>query len=192
MRCNFSKTIGCTAMPINLVSKVNSGQSLTPAEQTLYDTHPTLGGQLLRNIPRLEKVAEIISLQDKYTDTETPIGARVIHLAKRYDIMLCSGSLPHEITTEIRKDETYYGPKLLDVFEELISRTVDSSTVTLPISSLKKGMIVDQDVLTHDNLLLINKGQELTEASILRLFNYGNSCGVKEPIEVLLQNEELG
>lgn len=178
--------IGCTAIPMDLVTRVNSGEALTEPEKLLYSCHPESGAQLLRNIPRLDQVAEIIAYQDKIDDREAPFGSRIINMVKRYDYMICSGSSIHEIIAELRKDEVKYGPQLLDTFEAILTADTDHSEVTLPISALKTGMVVDQNVLTHDNLLLINKGQELTEASILRLKNYGKSCGVKEPIKVLL------
>lgn len=181
--------IGCTAIPTDVVAKVDKGEKLTADEELLYNSHPEAGGHLLRNIPRLDQVADIIANQDKIEDREAPIGSRIIHLAKQYDHAICSGMPIHVLLADLRKVEHFYGPQLLDVFESIVKEEIDTTIVTLPISSLKMGMIVDQDVLTRDNLLLINKGQELTEASILRLVNYGKSCGVKEPIKVIISSE---
>lgn len=181
--------IGCTAIPMDLVTKVNNGEELTESERLLYNSHPELGAQLLRNIPRLDQVTEIIANQDNIDDKDAPIGSRIINMVKKYDLMICNDSPLAEIIATLRENEVKYGPQLLDVFESIISKEVDQSEVTLEISALKTGMVVDQNVLTNDNLLLINKGQELTDASILRLINYGKSCGVKEPIKVRLKKE---
>ncbi len=66
---------------------------------------------------------------------------------------------------------------MLDIFDTILGKETDGTVTALPIVALRTGMIVDQNVLTVDNLLLINKGQELTDANILRLKNYRNSCG---------------
>ena len=177
--------IGCSAIPEDLILKVNSGKDLTENETTLYATQAEVGKKLLQNIPRLEQVAEIIGNQDS-TSANTPIGSKIINLAKQYDIMINSGLGKFEISLNIRKQEAHFGKNLVDVFDTLIKKESDGTVTALPIAALRTGMIVDQDVVTNDNLLLINRGQELTDANILRLQNYGNSCGVKEPIKILI------
>jgi len=176
--------IGCSALPEELVQKVNSGTELTEAEEKLYATQSDIGKKLLQNIPRLEQVADIIGSQDN-RGVSTPVGSKIICLAKQYDILVNSGVGKLEISTQMRKQEPHFGKNLLDVFDTIIGKESDGTVTALPILALRTGMIVDQNVVTVDNLLLINRGQELTDANILRLKNYGNSCGVKEPIRII-------
>lgn len=179
--------IGCTSLPTELVSKVNRGDELTAEEAELYRTHPESGSQLLKNIPRLDKVADIIAYQDDIGHSNAPVGAKIVNIVKRYDFASCNGTSVQELIGELRKEEYLYGPSLVDALEKIASKEVANRTEQLSIASLKRGMIVDQNVVTNDNLLLINKGQELTDVSIMRLSNYGKSCGVKEPIQVIIQ-----
>jgi len=55
--------IGCVALPKEILSKVEAGQTLTEEETRLYESHPEVAGKLLAAIPRLEDVAAIVSAQ---------------------------------------------------------------------------------------------------------------------------------
>lgn len=174
--------IGCSAIPISLVEKVNNGKVLSDTEMQLYQNHPQTGSRLLNNIPRLDIVADLIAQQDNLDDESVPIGARIINLAKQYDLFQSRGYTNDDILDRLRQKESFYGNDLLKVFTQIVSHKIETSAIGLSINSLKVGMVVDQDVFTVDNLLLLHKGQELTDATILRLRNYGLSIGVKEPI----------
>jgi len=50
---------------------------------------------------------------------------------------------------------------------------------------LKAGMILQDDLETKSNKLLISRGQEITPIMIQRLNNYANNVGLKEPFKVL-------
>lgn len=39
------------------IDAVYAGQSLAPKEQALYDTHPNIACDLLKNIPRMDSIS---------------------------------------------------------------------------------------------------------------------------------------
>jgi response regulator RpfG family c-di-GMP phosphodiesterase len=55
--------LGCVCLPLPLLEKVAAGAELAEAERAEYFRHPTLGAELVRNVPRLENVAEAIRHQ---------------------------------------------------------------------------------------------------------------------------------
>ena len=55
--------VGCVTVPAEVVGKAFSDGSLTEDEARMVASHPGVGCQLIRNIPRLEEVAEMIGLQ---------------------------------------------------------------------------------------------------------------------------------
>jgi response regulator RpfG family c-di-GMP phosphodiesterase len=59
----FLSQIGCVALPKELLSKVEAGQTLTDDEKRLYESHPEVAGRLLAAIPRMEDVAHIVTAQ---------------------------------------------------------------------------------------------------------------------------------
>jgi CheY-like chemotaxis protein len=178
--------IGCFALPEDILSKVIKNQPLNEEEEKLFKNHPKIGSSLVKNIPRLEMIAKMIYLQNLDKETTAPEGAKIINLAIYYDKMMQSGHNIHQIMTELNNKVSLYGSKLIKALELAVGTTDGYLKRSLYIKELKESMRLDEDVLTIDNLLLLKKGQELNQASITRLQNYGKSCGVKEPIKVLI------
>jgi hypothetical protein len=52
------------------------------------------------------------------------------------------------------------------------------------VGDLAAGMIVDQDVIAHNGLLLLARGQEVTPPMIARLESFRDTHGVVEPFRV--------
>jgi hypothetical protein len=75
--------------------------------------------------------------------------------------MINSGMSKLAISSMSRKREGHDGKNRLDVFDSLIQTEVVVE-ISLPISTLQTVMIVDTNIVNGDNLLLTNKGQELT------------------------------
>lgn len=185
--------VGCFSLPPQVLSKVYGQEELDEAEQRLFDNHPDIGASLVNNIPRLQEVAAIIKYQDKVDDKSItiPIGAKIIHLAKTYDTMIRVGVDVHNALTKLREKTPFYGASLLKALELTVGSTEGYTPRALMIKDLAIGMILDEDVVTIDSLLLMKKEQELAENSITRLLNYGKSCGIKEPVKVLVPNSLL-
>jgi hypothetical protein len=55
------------------------------------------------------------------------------------------------------------------------------------VAELRKGMLVGADVRSSRGLLLLGKGQEVTEAAIARLLTFHRTVGVAEPIPVVIR-----
>lgn len=178
--------IGLTAIPAEIISKVKNKIPLTSVEEELYKQYPEIGANLISHIPRLEEVSKCIRFQKNVNAPNAPFGARVLNLAIRYDEMLFTGTDPQAIHKTLSSDEIHYGPSLLNALQSLINEKGQSqNSVALHIAELSEGMIVDQDVFTKDNLLLISRGQEITSSALMRLCNYKRSCGIKEPIIII-------
>ncbi|MBI1757913.1 MAG: response regulator [Actinobacteria bacterium] len=68
--------IGCVALPGELLERYNAGWKLSPDEQELFRAHPGLARDLLRRIPRLERVAEWVGGQPLSPADLPPAGSR--------------------------------------------------------------------------------------------------------------------
>ncbi|MGD9858372.1 MAG: HD domain-containing phosphohydrolase, partial [Planctomycetaceae bacterium] len=60
--------LGCVTVPDAIVEKVSRGERLSAAESEAYETHPRFASKLLKNIPRLESVAQTIEYQSQSFD----------------------------------------------------------------------------------------------------------------------------
>ena len=90
--------IGCVTLPDAIVDKVCGEQALSPDEEKMFFRHPQAGYDLVRHIPRLDSVAEMIYYQEKKYNgegvpdddrkgKEIPLGARVLRVAFDYDAL---------------------------------------------------------------------------------------------------------
>ena len=90
--------IGCVAVPSDTLLKVYAGGDLSEEELQMFRDHPQLGKQLLSNIPRLEKVSEMVSgqltgIQKTTSDSDTLpsdpglLGAQILRTAIDFDTL---------------------------------------------------------------------------------------------------------
>jgi len=178
--------LGYIAFPDSMTEKLMKGSELSQSELEIYDAYPENGAKLLSNIPRLEGVAELLRRQrDLIKGTERqPMPVRILNIALEY--LETEQSLnSYSAMAAIKNKAALYGTDLITALQSAVGPDAKYALRALRISQLKDRMILDQDVTTVDNLLLLKKGQELSEVMIMRLVNYGKSCGVKEPIKVL-------
>lgn len=181
--------IGCAALPSEIVDKVYRSIPLTEEEQNAYNDVPRISAQLIKNIPRMEGVVELIEKQD-YTEKDkknTPIGARIIRIINDFDILSKGGTEILEAIRTLKTKPELYDIKLIEALEKTISPLESYVQRLLMVADLREKMIVTENVKTKNNTLLIGKGQVLNEASIYRLHNFLKATGIKEPISVLVE-----
>jgi len=75
--------VGCVTMPRDTMDKVNASLVLSDEEQQLYDAHYQVAASLIRGIPRLEEVAEMILQQGQTQALSGDVESDVIRLGRR-------------------------------------------------------------------------------------------------------------
>ncbi len=188
--------IGCIVLPNMILEKVNNGERLVPAEQSLYDSHPFIAYRLLKNIPRLEAVAQMVRDQNKeFSDypisvslqgrPKTELGAQILKVAQDYDYHLRSGKKLSEATGFMVSQEGKYNIKILDILADHEITTGDWSTLIVEVSKLEPGMTLGENVYTKSGELLAYQSQLITEPLIEWINMAAQTEGVVEPIRVI-------
>lgn len=183
--------VGCIAVPAPVLEKVEKGTALSEEDRRMYLGHPELAMQLLGRIPRLEEVAEWIGTQatdieqlgtgEQQEGVQACFGAVSAFLAG-YDVGLGLREIGRRLT-----ESGLYG-------EDVIEAVLDAAQVLSPkgvpeevgVDGIREGMVLDQDVLTTTGLVLVRKGERVSEVLARRLENFARSVGVEEPIKVLI------
>ena len=80
----------------------------------------------------------------------------------------------------------------LDELTEIISvQALERQTQTVRLSELTAGMIIANDIRTMDgSVLLVKKGQELSEVLLQRMRNFHRHTPVMEVIEIIVPSDE--
>ncbi len=187
--------LGCVAMPPDALEKVYLGKPLGPGEEQMFEKHPQLGHDLIAKIPRLETVAEIVAYQEKkynglgvphdeIAGERIPLGARILKLVLDFDTLESSGSQKAEALEQLSNRTGWYDPRVLAAFAELLSAEIENEVWSVGLDELKVGMVTVDDVRIDTGLIVLARGQEITEPLLERLGHFARRAGIEEPIRV--------
>ena len=187
--------IGFVILPQETLKKMYKGAALSEEEQQLFNMHPSTAADLLRKIPRMEKIAEIIAYQEKCYDgsgvphderkgRSIPLGARILKVVLDFDTLDRSGLSKSEIMKRMKAGSKIYDPDILASLISVVESEPPENTLELCLDQLQERMILAEDLLSENGRLLVSKGHELTPILIQRLKTVGLKMGIRQPIKV--------
>jgi CheY-like chemotaxis protein len=172
--------LGCVTLAPETITAVFNDEQLSAAEQTQYDAHPHVAYDLLSKIPRLEPIAWMIKHQNEPLappgsgEFETPDmrrGAGILRLILAYEKLIHKGVARNEAAHTLALQNKNFSPEFFHALVELDPNAEEGEIRKCRIELLSPGMIVQQEVRTNEEVLLISKGQEATPPLILKLKN---------------------
>lgn len=187
--------IGCIVFPETVLQKLFRGEALDGEEQQLYNMHPSVAFDLLAHIPRMERIAEIVTLQDKCFDgsgppadprrgRDIPQGARILKVVIDFDTLVARGSSKDDAMVDLRQRQGHYDPSVLGALEAVLAVERGYLVRFVKVLELQDSMILDQDLHTSDGRLLITRGYQVSKTMRERLKHWAQSSGIPEPIRV--------
>lgn len=192
--------IGCIAVPGDVLHRARTGGELTPEECEVYLAHPQTALRLLERIPRLEVVARWIGDQPVRPpgitavskDWQAPSGSPTSDLSET----LLRAGLAFLAALDATGDNDkalaqlsasgHYPPSVLDALDESAAALAPQGVRReIPVGLVRSGMLLEQDVETKTGMILVRRGERVTEALAMRLENFARTVGVIEPIVVM-------
>ena len=195
--------VGLISLPPELADKAFSHVELTPDEQKMVDEVDKVAESLLANIPRLEKVTEILAHQNQNFDgsngpqygvqgNRIPLGARILKVVLDFDQLKMLGNHTQMALDVLHGRTGVYDPTLLEAFTQCLSAVSRRNEILeLPVKRLRIGMILLNDIMSTKNAIMVAKDSEISE-SLLALLLRMPSDYVKEPIKVMVRSDESG
>jgi response regulator RpfG family c-di-GMP phosphodiesterase len=192
--------IGSVAIPPSVVAKARRREALTGAERDMLARAPEIGANLLAKIPRLQPVADIVRYQNKNFDgtgfpvdsvagEEIPIGARILRVLS--DLLAAESKNKNRLQAfqEMQRTQGKYDPKVLeavgacyDVFVEKEQPEVQERNIRF--SEMEVGHVLVHDLVTVEGTLLLKEGTRISPPVLLKLRNFSQITGIKQPILV--------
>jgi response regulator RpfG family c-di-GMP phosphodiesterase len=170
--------LGCVTLAPETIEAVYRGDKLAPNEQKQYDEHPGVACDLLAKIPRLEPIAWMIEHQNEpildANDCESPdirMGAEILRLVLSYERMIHKGTSRTDAVHLLTRQNPHFNPEFFQALVTLDPNAEEGEVKNCRIEALDPGMIVQQEVRTHDGALVVSKGQEITPTVIFKLKN---------------------
>ena len=183
--------LGCITLPGEILRKVHSGEELSEEEWESYNKHPSTAARMISQIPRLEKVTEIILNQlteyqaySEEIEEDVALGGQILKVAMDYELMR-QRDLTHErVLGKMRRQQGVYNPDLLDCVAKLKPSERQVEVKNVQFKNVIAGMVADEDVMAKNGTLLIPKDQKITWSTIESLKNFVKHVGIEEPIRV--------
>jgi len=195
--------IGSVAVSPETIEKIFRGEDVSQEARKSYNRHPQLGYKLIRKIPRLTEVAEIIARQqdlEKGTDFEGDdqaqrligVGSKILKLALDYEKLTYSGKAPMAAMAALKNDEKEYGPKLLEAFSRIVENEPEPETQMavreISPKDVALGMVFAKDVYTSNEILLIKAGTKINPFLFEILSSSSESEYMGETFQVFVPN----
>jgi response regulator RpfG family c-di-GMP phosphodiesterase len=199
--------IGCTTIPPEILKRKSKDVQLTDEENQIFLTHAQTGRDLLSNIPRLEGIAEGIYYQFRQFDGQgfpfnniggkhIPIIGRILKVVLDFDTLTAKGMTARQAVEKMLNHPESYDPDIFAALEaEVLSIGNGFVVNAVPIANLVNGMFLADDIRDKHGVILLSKGQEITEILKLRLLVFSRLGRVSEPIRILKPirtNKQLG
>ncbi|WP_285905236.1 HD domain-containing phosphohydrolase [Pseudodesulfovibrio pelocollis] len=192
--------LGCILLPDRTLAKLQAGRPLEGEELQLFAMHPTLGAEMLKKIPRMEKVAQIIAYQEKNYDgtgvpldsvkgEAIPLGSRMLKLVLDYDTALMRTGKPSAAFAALEEHIDRYDPELLYYLEGSLGKEAHYSLAEMTIDELWPGIILDEPVTDASGLVLCRKSMEVTHSIIAKLKAFQLRGTIRQPFKVLVPEQ---
>jgi response regulator RpfG family c-di-GMP phosphodiesterase len=191
--------IGILTVPEGVATKIQTGTFLNSSERDLANRIPEIGADLIRNIPRLEEVAEAVLYMNKnfngtgypaddLKEQAIPLGGRILRVVWDYERQLPKFSHPLSVLRDMEARTTWYDLEVLHAFARCLERqgveVPSAPAQQIQLHELRIGHLLLSGIETMDGLLVVPEGTVIGLAHLQKLRNFARLSGIREPILV--------
>jgi response regulator RpfG family c-di-GMP phosphodiesterase len=187
--------IGLVAVPESIWTKVRKKEWLSPEETAVLQGHPQVARDLLKNIPRLTGVSEVVYYQNKHFDgsgfpadavrgEELPLGARMLRVAADFESMVAVSQRPELALAEICDRIGFYDPTIVSALETYVQDNSDVVVRSMTLAEIPENAIFAADVTTLNHEILIESGGGMSPAVRMRLQNYAQTGVLRDMFQI--------
>ncbi len=190
--------IGCVALPREILGRITAGRPLTIEQRNILANHPSIGCQLLAEIPRLKLVALIVEKQKTPPkacvmphegmpeDEIVDLGAQILRVALDLDMLLNRGEAFIKALATLHAQYGNDHP-LVDALMSFEKDAADKVIIQVNAGELTPSMAAAEDILDTSGRPILGKGQHLSLPMIYYLQGCVQAGEIKGPflVEVL-------
>jgi hypothetical protein len=175
--------LGKVSLAEDLVDRARMPGKLTAAEVGQFNAHPKVAARLLRRVPRLERVAELVEAQLATPNAGDPVEVQIVQVSVAAAELAHSGLSRTEIVSRLKARMRGLDPR---VFAALETAPIGAEGVelSLRVEQLRTGMVFQHDVRAKNGTLLAAAGAMVTPMVVERLMRFHARLGIVEPLKV--------
>jgi len=194
--------IGCITIPAATIAKAYSGDELTSEEAAQYSRLPEVSATLIGHIPRLERVARIISQVSHHSRGNVSPSARIansmafestaasiLRATMDFEALFARGFSKSRTLGELQKQKGLYDPRVLTTLLNLKVVAVDRKIAVVKISDLDNTMVIREKIYAKNGLMVVGEGQQVTLTMRELLRTYSERGDIPETISVWVPAE---
>jgi response regulator RpfG family c-di-GMP phosphodiesterase len=174
--------VGAVALPPEVVEKLHHGHELDDEESAMVERMPAMADHLLKDIPRLEGVRNLIRQLPNWSEPAAPQGTKLIRMAIDYDMLEAQGKDPGSIVEELHQRATDYGSSTIEAMKQVAEASGAQRVVEIEVNKLKTGMVLAADLRTTDHMLLVSRGFAVTDSVLERIRNFARTTGLESSV----------
>lgn len=193
--------VGTITLPPETVEKLYSGARLSFEETLIVERLPKIASELVGSVPRMEEVRTILRQQSLRFDgtggdPRTPRGedihwgARLLKIVIDLDILEAGGMDRSAALRTLREREGWYDRSMLHALamnqQEELPRP---EAVEIDLSEARPGTVFAEDVKSVAGVLLIARGQEVTEQLMARIRSLHHLLPSDRKVQVVASTE---
>jgi response regulator RpfG family c-di-GMP phosphodiesterase len=178
--------IGAATLSAETATKLYRGEQLSFDERAAVDRLPTIAVELLKQIPRLQPVCELIALGFA-TGTGVPsaLEAQVLRLSVEYDELHNTGLTGVDAISHLKRRGFEHA--LLDALAGVVApEGAGARVLEVPLTELRDGMVLAEDVYGTNGTLLLARGHSVKANVIERLRAMRANLGARQTLRVRL------
>ena len=193
--------IGCMMVPAELAFAQRAGHKLGSDDRQTFRRHPSVAAKMIRQIPRMRLVAEIVtnqlvplpvkwSMRDEEHDPWViAAGSQILHAALVYDTELQRNPSRREALAACQA--AGLSPELLQSLVGFRPKSEQWRSAQLQLDAIKPGMVFERDVLAQNGMLVCPAKTRVTRPLLERLHNFahrldeGHEFAVRVPATML-------
>lgn len=177
--------IGAITLPPTAIAALETGMPSGDAEAKMLTKLPRMADAVLARIPRLEPVRELIRFQLPTDRTpvlplpdEAPDGARLLQSVREYDALIHRG-MPVDLALATLSARQSHDQVMINALAEVAGLRLPNKTVReITVEQLIAGHELADDLRSANGLLLVSRGQVITEQLLLRVKNFEMTTGL--------------
>ena len=190
-------SIGQVAVPRALLKKslTEPVENLTGQERDILDRVPQVGSELLKQIPRLRNVAQIIRYQNKNYDgsgipvdsisrSEIPFGSRILRVLGRLVALEAKEMPTFRAIETLQRWPNLYDPVIVEAVAACFVKTSPALKGGIAASELRVGHVLASDIVSTDGVLIMSAENKITSFALEKIKNFVDLGGIQEPIFV--------
>lgn len=193
--------LGYISLPDHVIKLVSRGKPLGQEDAEIFKSHAAVATRLLKQIPRMDRVARIISYQGKNFDgtgspadsvqgDDIPLASRILKVLLDFDSLQARRLSKSAALEALNRYTGVYDSQVLAALNVVLIQDSACDVHVVPTLQLQVGMILAESVYLErggKRILVVSSGQEIGETALEFMKKFALYKMIPDKLKVMRQ-----